>query len=630
MSKLAPELQKIKDNYGERMAHFCREAFPTILETENKLYSILSSYFAPSKFLYNDIIKNHREVEFKNLINRLGQEKRERIIVNKNPFQLLSEAGYILFECHSEEEIQRFKKFYAPGEELCTFRGGRLERCYVFFAVKKNVNDIQRKNFPFPEREDEYGTSVIGIQITRDDNTLSIKSRYNHKVSNPDATFSNNLDNIIPGLTEAFNKEYGFSINRSRNENDLELPGYIKAEDGKYYKYNYVINNVYYCPNNIIIDNYRVKEYSKNNVIIMDYYILDTEKKTLTTYGGLSDSFPASIGKIDTVRVEIDKTTHTKKVIINEDIYITLDSTNRITKYENSKVEEISDKFLFHNTSLQELFLPNVKKIGSKFLQDNEIASRINISSVEEIGDDFLYSNESDEITELSFPKLRTIGDNFMSCHSTLQKLELPQVEKIGSYFLQDNMELKELELPKVKEIGENFLFNNKQLEKINLPSLEVLSPYFLKSNRSLKELALPNVRTMIPAFFLAHNEVLERIELPNIKMIDRFFLKNNKALKEIHLPSVIVIENGFLPTNKVLQELTIPKIQIIGDHFLPENTALQEIDLSSVETIGKCFLGKNTILQKITIPREASIGEDFLVSHPTIDIDSLMEEKYY
>ena len=40
---------------------------------------------------------------------------------------------------------------------------------------------------------------MISIQFTKDDaHTLSIKNRYNHSVNDPDATFSNNLDNIIP------------------------------------------------------------------------------------------------------------------------------------------------------------------------------------------------------------------------------------------------------------------------------------------------------------------------------------------------------------------------------------------------------------------------------------------------
>ena len=52
------DLIKIKKYYGENMMHLCRELFPTILEQENLLFSLLDNNFAHSKFLYDDIIEN--------------------------------------------------------------------------------------------------------------------------------------------------------------------------------------------------------------------------------------------------------------------------------------------------------------------------------------------------------------------------------------------------------------------------------------------------------------------------------------------------------------------------------------------------------------------------------------------
>lgn len=78
------------------------------------------------------------EEEFKDYIySFIDIENNNHIITKKSIRELLSKAGYDFYECHIEEEIQSFRKYYAPGEELCTFNGGRLNRCYVFFAVKK-------------------------------------------------------------------------------------------------------------------------------------------------------------------------------------------------------------------------------------------------------------------------------------------------------------------------------------------------------------------------------------------------------------------------------------------------------------------------------------------------------------
>ena len=172
------DLKVIRKKYGEKMYHFCRESFPTLLEEPGKLSKLLSDNFRESHSLFDDIVANGKESEFKNFIYSLVDvENNNELGMTKTPEELMSEAGYVLVECYNEEDIQKFRKYYAPGEELCTFKGGRLNSCRVFFAVKKNVLDIKREDFKKPKREDEYGTSVISIQFTKDEtNTLSIKN----------------------------------------------------------------------------------------------------------------------------------------------------------------------------------------------------------------------------------------------------------------------------------------------------------------------------------------------------------------------------------------------------------------------------------------------------------------------
>lgn len=143
------ELKKIKKKYGENMMHLCRKLFPTLLEKEGLLFSLLESNFSFSKYLYQDIIDHHLEIDFKDYIYYVANLQHERkIATTKTPRELLSKVGYELYECHTEEEIQYFRKYYAPGEEICTFIiGNRLKVCHVFFAVKKNVDEIKRKDF---------------------------------------------------------------------------------------------------------------------------------------------------------------------------------------------------------------------------------------------------------------------------------------------------------------------------------------------------------------------------------------------------------------------------------------------------------------------------------------------------
>ena len=494
------DLKIIKKKYGEEMMHLCRELFPTLLEQEGLLPKLLLDNFKESRSLVKDIIDNNLEEEFKNYIyNQVDVENNYEEVVSKSPEELLKEAGYKLYECHSEEEIQSFKKYYAPGEALCTFHGGRLNRCYVFFAIKENVDEIKRENFPKPQRQDEYGTSVISIQFTRDDShTLSIKNRYNHTVNNPDSTFGNNLDNIISGLTNSFDKYYG--LHQSHLQNSFEIPGYVKASDGKFYKYNYEINNIYYCENNVIIDNFEVKEYPHEQYIIFDYFILDLKNKQIQPYWKeLKDSFPNTIGTIKDIKIENDK--DNKNILIKSDdsdevdIIITLDKNNRIITYKNNKVENISHSFLSKNHSLTSIELPNARSIGRSFLTFNHSLTSIELPNVESIGDSFFRKNNS--LISIELPNARSIGDNFLEDNKSLTSIELPNVESIGDDFLCFNNSLTSIKLPNARSIGRSFLTFNDSLTSIELPNARSIGYGFLCFNNSLTSIKLPNARSI-------------------------------------------------------------------------------------------------------------------------------------
>ena len=549
MIKMNKDLKIIKKKYGENMMHLCRTLFPTILEKEGILSQVILDSFEVSHELYNDLISNNLEAIFKNYIYETLDYKIDKIVkITKTPKELLSEAGYDLYECHTENEIQKFKKYYSPGEELCTFRGGRLENCYVFFAVKKNIEEIKRANFHNPDRQDLYGTSVLSIQFTRDDaHHLSIKNRYNHTVVNPDATFSNNLDNIIPGLTDSFEKCYGMA--QKCNSTNFEIPNYVCVGE-KYYKYNYEIDNVYYCPNNIIIDNYEVKRLDKGRYILLDYYILDLQNKEIKSYQPI-DSFPSTIGKITKIEVEKDQEEKRIKIeTVNGNVFISLDKNNNIIYYQNDTVKRISDNFMGYNVTLSNLKLPQAQIIENSFLYHNKALEVIELPECRETGKNFLRSNTS--IKNVYLPKAEHLGFGFLLRNETLEVIELPECREIRGHFLEGNTNIKSVYLPQVQIIGRWCLSNNKALETIELPECREIGEFFLADNRNIKSIYLPKAKIIKDAF-LFMNEALESIELPECRKIEGSFLENNKNIKSIYLPKVSII-----PSNLE----TIPQIQ--------------------------------------------------------------------
>ena len=520
------ELNRIKKLYGERFMHLCRSLFPTLLEQEGLLTNVLKSTFATnSRTLYDDIVNNDLEEEFKNYIySKIDVEKEmPEIIREKTPYQLLDENGYNLYECNSEEEIQSFKKYYKSGEELCTFHGGnRLNRCVVFFAVKKDVEEIKREDFNNPKREDEYGTSVMSIQFTKSQNsTVSIKNRYNHTVNNPDATYGNDLDKIVPGLRQSFEKllsERGLTLNSSNIE-AFCIPGYVVADDGKYYKYNMEIDGNYYCPGNVIIDHGDVLKLEPEKQELIDYFILDKENKTLSLYD------------------------------------ISLGRDSFIDGFKNIDSIEMAN----NNNSEQKTKTITIKEKSS----DKPITIEINKESNSIIG----YTNEN----------LTNLGDNFLEYNEQLSKFEAPNLTEIGDGFLGYNEQLSEFNVPNVTSIGEFCLANNKELKKFEAPNVKIIKDGFLLSNNKLSKFEVPNV-TCIGNSVLMFNKDLEKFEASNVKKIGDCFLNYNEKLREFKVPNVTCIGNDVLENNKSLKKIDAPNAEWIGSYFLTNNTKLSEL----------------------------------------------------
>ena len=421
------DIKLIKDKYGEKMAHLCRTLFPTILDTKGLLFDILSKNFVYSKELYWDILKHNLVDEFSDFVIKSSvktdstnlDEEEER-----TPFEILKNSGYTLYECRTESEIQEFKKYYAPGEELCTFDGGRLNTCYVFFAVKDNVSDIRREDFTDPKREDEYGTSVISIQFKKGaNNYVSIKNRYNHTIvcksrkdhdrDHPDATYSNELDDIggivqsdgkldeygkSKGLTAAFRKHYGFKI--SAHKPSLFIPKYIEASDGKKYKYNYQIDNLYYCGDNTVISFYQVisKYLDKNRYLVFDYFALDLINKKIVAIDhsliGKEGLINLSIDNVfDKLSILKDKEKSLKTITLSNEegkVSITLDKSNRMISYYDDITKIVDPNYFAYSEYLKSIELPNAEFIKSNFLPNCE------------------------NIEYFSAPKLKKVGKNFM------------------------------------------------------------------------------------------------------------------------------------------------------------------------------------------------------------------------
>ena len=572
-SKKKDDLKLIKDKYGEKMMHLCRKLFPTILETKGLLFEILSRKFQYSRELHDDIVREGRVNSFRDFVymsaTRIEAPRDEEEI--RTPFEILKEAGYTLYECRTEAEIQQFRKYYDPGEVLCTFNGGRLNDCFVFFAVKDNVDKIRRDDFPNPQREDEYGTSVLSIQFSRGvNNYVSIKNRYNHTITreqgNPDATYGNELDNIggiiMPngrldsygkskGLTSAFRNRYGFNITLSSAM--IDIPGYIEASDGKTYKYNYRINDRFYCSDNIIIENYPLNRVSdrfinKDDYLVFDYFVLDIKNKKVIPADraliGNEGFFNVFIeNTFDKLSIVKNKEDNTKTITFeNNDgkVVITVDRHNRMVSYYDDITKVIDPKFFSECSFIKKIDLPNaeyirneafkstinleyfnapkVKKIYSHVLEHTLSLKELNMPELETVGDDSLRSTN---IETIELPNLKHAGKNFLHYSEQLKRVSLPKLESVGAHSLEILKELEELDISSLSSIGNCCLCDVPKLKVFDAPNLEVTGVDLLKNNIILEVFNAPKLKKVRRGTLLKHKDVIpneiEKEEEPEI-----------------------------------------------------------------------------------------------------------------
>jgi len=534
------DLKKIKKLYGEEFAKMCREFFPVLIE-KGLLLKILTDNFAPNHSLYDDIVTQKKLEQFKDYV--YGQtEVAEQALktIDKSPEEIFDELGYDLIKCETDHDVKSFKKYYAKGEELCTFRdSNRINNYIIFFAVKKNVDEIKRKDFDNPMRQDEYGTSVISLQFSKDNHILSIKNRYNHKVENCDATFSNDLENIYPGLSQSFNQYYNlkyFCKNRG-----FELMGYTPDINGKRYKYNHEIDGVYYCANNMTIKDGEVTVYDKCRYELIDYFLLDKKTKEMICLPKrMKDPFAnefQDIAKIDVV-INIEKGCRDFVVTKNDgtQFIMGVDSRNRIVRYVNENIETLENNYLSRIKSLRELHIPNVMVIYNNVLMCTS------------------------GIKEFIAPKLMYVGDGFLNNEKKIERIYCPELQIVGEDFMRMS-DLEEIDLPSLECAGDEFMNSNKHARVVNLPSLRDIGKYGFFRNEELVNVELPEL-TNADIMLFGCNKKMEKFIAPKLTYLGGNSFNDNKSMKDFVIDENAKLGFGVLGNNEYREEL-LPRLII-------------------------------------------------------------------
>lgn len=613
------DLKYIKKFYGEKMMHLCRQFFPTILDKEGALTEIMQKNFAPTRALYDALVEQEKTDTFRKYVMAIFDDRETFLSIGeaKSPVELLDEAGYILYpECKTEDEIQSFRKYYASGEELCTFRGDRLYSCRVWFAVKKNVDQIKRENFKNPQREDEYGTSVISIQFSRQGGWISIKNRYNHTVANPDSTFSNRLDNIAPTLDYSFRHHFGLPQMVLDGESTLRLDNFVMANDRKFYHVNLRVDNFCFCEDNVVLSDGAVTQFDKAYDILMDNILVNKRSKKVEVLSGLfdyDDSCLDGMGKIDRID-EIPKEHGEKDIVLTnhegKNVIFTINRYNQIIGYVNNNITTVKDSFLRYNRYIKNVSLPHALFIGNYFLANAENVENVDIYNVEKIGSECMQF--CDGIERLYLPYVKEIGDGFLAYNRTITGFSAPELRTIGDNFLQISSEIKDVTMPLVSSVGDNFIENCVDMKNIDLPNVQVVGKNFLQYNRFITSIDFPKLERCGDNF-LSTDEALETANLLNLEYCGRNFLFSNFNLRSIDLPKLKACGDSFLCYNNDISSVNLPKLEECGNYFMNNNIMLKSISLLNLKNIGSHFMEYNSKIVRVFLPKTEKIGTDFM-----------------
>ena len=464
----------------------------------------------------------------------------------KDPIELLSEAGYDAFIVKNERQKNSIKKYYRPDEELCTFRDpNRHEKFYIIHAIKKNVKDIKRGNPP--KREDEYGTSVISIQIAKTGGFISIKNRYNHTVDNPDATFNNNPDNIIPGLTAALKSKFGVDFMTQ----EATMPDNYRLVRNQLVRFNCEVDNVYYGEK-CYFEGSEITKLNPDYEIMLDTVVLNTKtgkakKVHENTEEPNIDLAYVLNNEISGHKVKIEKDKKNGETVINiidEDKKIkelARTKNGSITSLHLYKTSEIGTGFLKFNKTLREFYAPKLRQMGKDCLQYNNTLTTLFIPELEEIGDNCFPVNEV--LSEFIAPKLKKIGSDVFWTGYNIKKLYIPELEEMGRLCFTGMRQLTELNAPMLKKCGDGCFSYSVNLEKLFVPELEEMGDQAFHEITLLQEIVVPKLKKMGDACFMGTAKVLKILYAPELEMLPENSLLGVKKIKNLHVPKLKITE---------------------------------------------------------------------------------------
>lgn len=386
------------------------------------------------------------------LLSLITKDKEsDSTLTPSDPYALLAQAGYTAFHADTLEKQNSIKRYFKPGELLCTFNdAARYQDYHIVHAIRQDADRIQRRDFTGREkRQDEYGTSVISIQMLKEGGFISIKNRYNHTVDHCDNTFGSNPDNIIPGLSAALKAHFNVEF-----QSYSELPDEYTLIQDRIFRYYSECRNIYYG------DQAWVKGGEIHTVdraagdAMFDGLLFDNQSKRLHKIdphlpNSFAEHFNHYYGGQRGLNVDRDG-----NLRLDDEVLIGADGS-RIISLNLPAFTEMDDGCL--NTVLH--------------------LTHFKASALERMGVGCLYHAPS--LTDFEVPALKAMGDCCLTSCDRITHLKTPALTTMGLACFSSAGNLTHVEAPALKAMGNDCFSKSEKIKTFNtaLPQARLLTP---------------------------------------------------------------------------------------------------------------------------------------------------------
>ena len=479
------------------------------------------------------------------------QDKRE-LLAKSRGCNLEDISDLDVLTVTSLAEKNMITPYYRSDEAICTLKDdNRHLSQYMINAVKRNVDEIKRENFLNPRRDDEYGTSVISIQVPKGGGNISIKNRYNHTLDrvsgeNPDNTFNSNPDNISEGMLSAMERELPVVLYTSR-----AWPPHSHVtfgEDSRLFYYDYEVYGVYFSQNH----------YLKNGQVgnLKDCYELNCGY--LTKEGDLlcTDLYDGSREIVDVLKNETkgeklrwetkEGLTH---IYAGDRLVAKLKGTEFVGLYLN-KTMHLPRNFMEDAPLLEEVIAPSVVHMDGSVFKNAPNLKKVELPNC-------LYAGAN----SLSMAKEADVNAPFVFDAEANNQLKARQVPSMTLYSLLVNYP-KEFENKKLKmqyHHGQYDIYADGKIVA-EIGHADGLMGLYLNHTDTLGYGQLSQLQTLVAPLvekipystFGGDCSVLKRLELPNCCYMlstpeDAYISKFSREKCQIIAPYVYNEKDGFL-----------------------------------------------------------------------------------